>query len=108
MLLFSCSFFFKQKTAYEIARMSEEKFLVLGPVLDQLNQDVLDPNFTNLFTFMMRQGAIPPPPQELQGHTIKATYISIMAQAQKLAGVGNIERFTQFVTSTSQAVPDAH
>lgn len=96
-----------QKTATEIVERKEEKFLVLGPVLDQLNHDFFDPMFKTLFTFMQRQGLVPPPPPELQGQLIRPRYVSIMAQAQKLAGVGSLERFSQFITSTAQAVPSA-
>jgi hypothetical protein len=97
-----------QKTATEITERKEEKFLVLGPALDQFNHDLFDPMFKTLFMFMQRQGLVPPPPPELQGHVIRPRYVSIMAQAQKLAGIGSLERFSQFITATAQAVPEAN
>jgi len=87
----------RQITAREIDERHEEKLLMLGPVLEQLNQDLLDPLIDNTFDIMLRQGLIPRPPEELQGTTLKVEYISIMAQAQKLAGIGGIERFAGFV-----------
>lgn len=94
-------------TATEIVERREEKFLVLGPVLQQLNQDVLDPLIDNTFAIMARQGQLPPPPQELQGMPLKVEYISIMAQAMKLVGVTNLERFMNFGVQLATVKPDA-
>jgi hypothetical protein len=95
----------RQITAREIEERHEEKLLALGPVLEQLNQDLLDPLIDNTFDIMLRQGQIPRPPDELQGVKLKVEYISIMAQAQKLAGLSGIERFTQFAGQVAQVDP---
>ena len=87
----------RQITAREIDERHEEKLLALGPVLEQLNQDLLDPLIDNTFAIMLKQGLIPPPPEELDGVELKVEYISVMAQAQKLVGLGGLERFTGFV-----------
>lgn len=87
----------RQITAREIDERHEEKLLALGPVLEQLNQDLLDPLIDICFDIMNRQGLIPPAPDELQGMPLKVEYISIMAQAQKLVGIAGIERFAGFV-----------
>lgn len=84
-------------TATEVAERQEEKLLALGPVLEQLNQDLLDPGVDRLFAIMLRAGLIPEPPQELEGVPLKVEYISIMAQAQKMIGLSSLERFTGFV-----------
>lgn len=91
----------REITAREIDERHEEKLLALGPVLEQLNQDLLDPLIDNTFDYMLRQGHIPPPPDELSGVNLKVEYISIMAQAQKLAGIASIERFMNFVINTA-------
>lgn len=87
----------RQITAREIDERHEEKLLALGPVLEQLNQDLLDPLTDIAFDLHVRQGLLPPPPPELQGVQLKVEYISIMAQAQKMLGVAGVERFTGFV-----------
>lgn len=87
----------REITAREIDERHEEKLLALGPVLEQLNQDLLDPLIDIAFNIMNRQGLIPPAPEEMQGLTLKVEYISIMAQAQKLVGIAGIERFAGFV-----------
>lgn len=97
----------RQITAREIDERHEEKLLALGPVLEQLNQDLLDPLIDNTFEIMLRRGLIPEPPKELQGQNLKVEYISIMAQAQKYVGLAGIERFTGFAQNIIAAVPTA-
>jgi hypothetical protein len=87
----------RQITAREVEERHEEKLLALGPVLEQLNQDLLDPLIDITFDIMLKQGLIPPPPPELEGVTLRVEYVSIMAQAQKLVGVSGLERFAGFV-----------
>lgn len=83
-------------TAEEVRERNSEKLLALGPVLEQLNQDLLDPLIDLAFDIMMRQGLVPEPPQQLQGMALRVEYVSVMAQAQKLVGIASIERFAGF------------
>jgi hypothetical protein len=95
-------------TAREIEERHEEKLLAVGPVLEQLNQDALDPLIDITFNIMLSQGQIPEWPDELQGQDLKVEYISIMAQAQKSIALAGIERHTQFVLQLVAAqVPGA-
>lgn len=87
----------RQITAREIEERHEEKLLALGPVLEQLNQDLLDPLVDAAFEMMAERGMIKEAPEELQDADLKVEYISIMAQAQKTIGVSSIERFVGFV-----------
>lgn len=96
----------RQITAREIDERHEEKLLALGPVLEQLNQDLLDPLIDITFLIMERQGLIPEPPEEIQGEELRVEYISIMAQAQKLAGIASIERFAGFAQGTIAVNPE--
>ena len=96
----------RQITATEIDERREEKLLALGPVLEQLNQDLLDPLIDNTFSILEEAGEIPPPPDEIAGADLKVEYISIMSQAQKLVGLGGIERFTNFVSGIAQIAPE--
>jgi len=95
----------REITATEIDARREEKLLALGPVLEQLNQDLLDPLIDNTFAIMEKQNLIPPPPGELQGQDLKVEYISVMAQAQKLAGLAGIERFAGFASQVASTTP---
>ena len=94
------------RAAQEIAEKKEEKLLALGPVLEQLNQDMLDPLIDLGFDYGLRQDLFPPPPEELEGLALKVEYVSVMAQAQKLVGIGGIERFVSFVGGIVEMTQD--
>lgn len=92
-------------TAREIDERHEEKLLALGPVLEQLNQDLLDPLIDRTFNIMERQGLLPEPPEEMQGEPLRVEYISIMAQAQRMVGLSGLERFSAFVGTLVETNP---
>lgn len=93
-------------TATEIAERKEEKLLALGPMLEQLNQDVFDPMIHRGFNIMFRKGLLPAVPEEMAGATWHVEYTSIMAQAQKMAGVASLDRSTAFVGQLAQFKPE--
>jgi hypothetical protein len=80
-------------TAEEVRERHEEKLLALGPVLERTNDELLEPLVDRVWQMMEAAHLMPPAPPELVGVTIKAEYTSIMAQAQKLVGVGPLDRF---------------
>lgn len=92
-------------TATQINMLREEKLMMLGPVLERLNDELLDPVIDIVFTELLDRGMIPPPPEELQGKPLRVEYISVLAQAQKALGIGNIERFVGFVGNLAAADP---
>lgn len=94
-------------TAREIDEKHEEKLLALGPVLEQLNQDLLDPTIDIVFDMMLRQDLLPPPPEELHGQPLKVEYTSVMAQAQKLLGIAGVERYIGIATQVAQVDPNS-
>lgn len=96
----------RQITAREIDERHEEKLLAIGPVLEQLNQDLLDPLIDVLFDIMVRQGLVPDAPSDLAGMDLRVEYISMMAQAQKLIGIGSTERFMNNLMQVAPVVPD--
>lgn len=90
-----------------VVEMKEEKLLMLGPVLERLNDEFLDPSIDRIFNIMARKNMLPPAPPELAGQSLRVEYISVMAQAQKAVGIGSIERFVGFVGGLAQAKPEA-
>jgi hypothetical protein len=92
-------------TAREIQERHEEKLLMLGPVLERLNDELLDPLIDRAFGIMLRTGLIPPPPEELQGMELNVEYISVMAQAMKLTGITGLERFMSFAGNMAAVNP---
>jgi hypothetical protein len=97
----------RQITAREIDERHEEKLLMLGPVLERQNEDLLDPLIDRTFAVMARRGLLPSPPKELDGIDLKVEYISIMAQAQKMVATSSIERFLGFVGNVTASYPQA-
>lgn len=94
-------------TATQINAMREEKLLLLGPVLERLNDELLDPMIDAVFSILSANGMLPPAPEEIQGMPLRVEYISVLAQAQKAMGIGNIERFVGFVGNMSMLDPGA-
>lgn len=97
----------REITAREVDERHEEKLWALGPVLQSLDQDFLAPLIDITFADMLRQGQIPPPPKKLAGSNLNVEYTSVMAVAQKLVGLGNVERFLGFSTQLMGANPEA-
>lgn len=94
-----------QVTAREVEERHQEKLLILGPVLERMNSELLDPAIDRTFGIMLRRGLIPQPPVELQNTELRVDYISIMAQAQKMLGVANVQQFFGFVGNLAQMNP---
>lgn len=92
-------------TAREVAERHEEKMLQLGPVMERLQDELLDPLIDRVFDIGMRNGWFPPPPEELSGMPLRVEYISIMAAAQKLLGTSAVERLVGFVGSMASVNP---
>jgi hypothetical protein len=96
----------REMTATEVQEKIREKMVILGPVIEGISQDILDPLIDITFNFMRRQGLIPPPPEILQGMELRIEYISIMAQAQKAAGLSSLDRFGFFIGNVAQYAPE--
>ena len=81
-------------TAAEVAERHEEKMLMLGPVLDRLNNEVLDPLISIVFERLVETDRLPPIPEALQNRELNVDYISILAQSQKAIATNAVDRFT--------------
>ncbi len=70
-------------TATEVAERRDEKLVMLGPVLERLHDDLLEPLIGRVFQIMARVGQIPPPPSPmLDGMRLQPEYVSPMAALQ--------------------------
>jgi hypothetical protein len=94
-------------TATEIVERKEEKMIILGPVLEQINDELLDPMVDRAYEMMDLAGLIPEAPPELAGVRLKVEYTSILAQAQKLVGVAGADRFVGSMIPIIQVEPIA-
>lgn len=90
-----------------VIEMKEEKLLMLGPVLERLNDECLNPLIDRTFSIMARKNLLPPPPDVLQGMPLKIEYISVMAQAQKSIGLSSLSSTVGFIGQLAQVKPEA-
>ena len=93
-------------TATEVAERHEEKLLMLGPVLERLHNELLDPLIDNTFNRMIEADLIPPAPEELQGMELSVEFVSMLAQAQRAIGTNSVDRYVNSMGMVAQMKPD--
>jgi hypothetical protein len=93
-------------TATEVAERHEEKLLMLGPVLERLHNELLDPLIEITFTRMVDANVLPPPPKELQGMELNVEFVSMLAQAQRAVGTNGVDRFIGNLGAVAGFKPD--
>ena len=96
-----------QMTAQEVIERHEEKMIMLGPVLERLHSELLTPLIERTFAIMGRMNQLPDPPEELEGEDVKVEYVSILAQAQKMANVKGFNEMVQFVGTIANLKPES-
>lgn len=93
-------------TATEVAERHEEKLLMLGPVLERLHNELLDPLIETTFSRMIEANILPPPPKEMQGMDLNVEFVSMLAQAQRAIGTNSVDRFVANIGVVAQMKPD--
>lgn len=97
----------RQITAREVAEKHEEKLLMLGPVLERLHTELLDPLIDRTFNILQQNGVLPTPPPELQNKDLNVEYVSVLAQAQRLVATGAVDRLVGFTSQVAAVWPEA-
>lgn len=95
------------RTATEVQALEQEKVMMLGPVLERLHTELLDPLVTNAFGFMVEYNMLPEVPEELYGRELSIEYVSVLAEAQKNASANGIVRTAQQIGLLAQINPQA-
>ncbi len=93
-------------TAREIAEKHEEKLLMLGPVVERLHDEKLNPLIDLTFAKMVEAGILPVPPKEMQGRDLRVQFVSTLAQAQHMVGLGAVDRLLGTVIAVAQIKPE--
>ena len=93
-------------TAREVAAREEEKLLMLSPVLEQFHNEVLDPLTKRTFGICLRNGLLPPMPEEIKTEELKVNFISLLAQAQRMVEMPSIEKVMGFAGSMAAINPE--
>ena len=82
-------------TAVEWDLRKSESLVMLGPVLERIDVEVLKPIIERTFAIANRAGILPPAPAEIQGQLMNIEFISMLTQAQQAAASAGIERVLQ-------------
>lgn len=77
----------------EVQERVQERMMQMGPILNRLNDELLDPAVDRVFAILSRRGKLLPPPPELEGADLKIEYVSILQQAQRQAGLVDLQTF---------------
>lgn len=96
----------RNMTATEVAERHEEKLLMLGPVLERLHNEILDPLIEMTFSRLVEANVLPPAPEELQGSELNVEFVSMLAQAQRAIATNSVDRFVNNLGVVAQFKPD--
>jgi hypothetical protein len=93
-------------TATEVAERHEEKMLMIGPVLERLHYELLQPLIDITFDMAAEAGILPPIPEELQNMELSVEFISTLAQAQRIVSAQGMDRLFGTIATLAQLDPD--
>jgi len=79
-------------TTFEWDMRKSESMVMLGPVIERIDNEGLAVVHERAFAIAARAGILPPPPPEIAGQEITIKFVSMLAQAQSAAEAAGIER----------------
>lgn len=94
-------------TAVEWDMRKSESLMMLTPVIERLQSEVLAPIIERVWGIMVRARIIPPPPPQVAGREINIEYTSMLAISQRAAQAGSIERMFQITGQLAGIDPQA-
>ena len=97
----------KSMTAQEVLQRKQEQLQQLGPVVQRLQFEFLRKIIERVYNILDRAGILPQPEDTelalaLSNEEVTIEYISPLAQAQKMAGMTNIEQAIAFTGQLAQ------
>ena len=100
------------RNEFELVNRNDEALLQLGPVLQQVQGELLSPVVDRVFNQLVRlddnfsNGILPEPPEALRDQQLEVRYISSLAQAQRAVATQSIDRVWNFASRVAQVKPD--
>lgn len=91
----------------EIMARNDEKFTQLGPVIERVNNEKLEPALERFIAILFRGGLLPPAPEAVEGQQLKVSFVSLLTQMQRTVGIGQIERTAGFIGNLTAVFPQA-
>ena len=89
-------------TREEIVERRQEKLLLLGPTVEGMDSETLQPLIDLVDYHNGQAGHIQEPPRELIGQQVRLVMVSQMAQAQRVSKTRNIQATTAYFAELSQ------
>ena len=96
----------RQITATEIQAKQQEKMILIGPVVERLQKELLEPLIQRTFALARDWGALPPPPEGMEMAELDVTFESVLAQAQKMTATSALEQGLAFISNAAAVNPD--
>jgi hypothetical protein len=95
-------------TAEEVRERQAEKLQILGPVLEQLENELLTPLISRTYEIMTRAGLFSDLqiPEEIAGAPLHVQYVSVLAQAQRMIGTTALQSGVAFVGQLATLDPN--
>lgn len=106
-----------RKTATEIQALKEEKMLVLGPVIERLQHELLEPLINITIAQLQNFDMIPPPPPEINDMSgrdgevrpkveFDLEFSSMLAQSQRAVDINSLDRMMAAVQAMAGVKPE--
>lgn len=89
----------------ELSQRNAEALLLLGPVLERVQRELLSQVLETTFALAMENNIFPEMPAELEGGALQIRFISSLAQAQRSQDLSALGDFTQFAGAVASALP---
>lgn len=94
----------RQMTAREIDERARQNMLQMGPMLERMQTELFSPAVEWAYDELTEARVLPPPPRELLNVKYEIEYISILAQAQKVATTTALHQLVDFTGVVSQTI----
>lgn len=94
-----------QRTATQVLQETEERMRMMSPVLGRLQSELLGPLVRRVFALLLRSGALPEMPGELDGRGLRVEYVSPIVRAQRAGELLGIGRTFETVAPFAQLDP---
>ena len=94
------------RTAREVAEIHEEKLLMLGPVVENVEGEMLRPLVDIAFDAAAEAGILPPPPPDIAGEELVPQFIGLLSQAQRSVSMAGVDRLVGATASIAAAKQD--
>ena len=91
------------RTATEVNELKEEKMVLLSPLLEQIHNSLKQILFW-IYDEEIKTGILEPLNSNDTNTNFQIEFVSTLAQAQKVANISSMERFTTFVSNIANSI----